>query len=191
MPTPHNKEVLRDQLIVKRSGIPEKKWILYSEKIINQLQELPAFKKAETVHCYVSMNKRREVNTHPLIKQMLSSDKQVVVPITHPDTGTLTHHELCFYKDLKPNKWGVPEPNGGAEVPVTNLDVVVIPMVGGDEKCNRIGYGGGFYDRFLKNVTCPKVGLSFEQNVLTKLPVESFDIPLDYIITEERIIGRD
>lgn len=190
MNTHQEKETLRDKLIAKRAGIPEKKWGIYSERIIKKLKQLSSYQKAHTVHCYVSMNKRGEVNTHKLIKQMFSAGKQVIVPITHTDRGTLTHHELTSFKDLTPNKWGVPEPDGGPEVPVADLDIVIIPMVGGDEQCNRIGYGGGFYDRFLKNVDCPKIGLIFEQNILPKLPVESFDIPLDNIITEERIIEK-
>ncbi|HKK44144.1 MAG TPA: 5-formyltetrahydrofolate cyclo-ligase, partial [Balneolaceae bacterium] len=82
------------------------------------------------------------------------------------------------------------EPNGGEQVSPKELDLVVIPMVGGDEQRNRIGYGEGFYDRFLSLVSCPKIGLTFEQNIVERIPVEDFDITLDKIITEQRVIDH-
>lgn len=152
--------------------------------------ESAEFNTSETVHCYVSMNGRREVDTHGLIRDMFSLGKRVVVPVTNFDEGTLSHFVLNSFDDLESNKWGVLEPNGGKQISPKELDLVVIPMVGGDEQGNRIGYGEGFYDRFLKEVLCPKIGLIFERNIIEQIPVEDFDIPLDKIITEQRIIDH-
>jgi 5-formyltetrahydrofolate cyclo-ligase len=185
------KKELRQTLLERRKSISEPDYYGASADIIEQLKEQHEYQNAHTIHCYVSINKRREVETRELVKEMLFKGKKVIVPITDFENGILTHIHLTSFEDLKSNKWGVPEPNDGKEVSSDELELVIVPMVGGDEQCNRIGYGEGFYDRFLKEVTCPKIGLIFEQNVIEEIPVEEFDIPLDKIITEERIIIRD
>lgn len=185
------KEKLRNELLRQRKAISAELYEKGSVNIVKTLLEQPEFLAAETVHCYVSMNSRGEVDTHGLIKRIFSMGKEVVVPVTNFDDGTLSHIRLNSFAELETNKWGVLEPEGGEGVPVEELDLVIVPMVGGDEQCNRIGYGKGFYDRFLQYAACPTVGLIFEQNVLPKLPVEKFDIPLDKIITEQRVIRRN
>lgn len=185
------KEELRGQLLKLRKSLSEQEFRDRSRKIVARLQSLPEFTNASTIHCYVSMNDRREVDTHTLIRQMLQTDKEVVVPITQFEDGTLRHVKLDSFDDLRENKWGVLEPEDNQQVPLDELDVVIVPMVAGDMDCNRMGYGKGFYDRFLKDVACPKIGLLFEQNILDQLPVEEFDIALDNIVTEQRVIRRD
>jgi 5-formyltetrahydrofolate cyclo-ligase len=136
------------------------------------------------------MNNRREVETRELIKEMLFKGKRVVVPITDFKKDTLTHVQLTSYQELEKNKWGVLEPNGGKEVSPEELDLVIVPMVAADETCNRMGYGEGFYDRFLKEVTSPTIGLIFDQNIVESIPTENFDVPLDKIISEHRVLHR-
>lgn len=184
------KEKLRRELLEKRKAISQIEFEKGSERIIASLMQQPEFSEADIIHCYVSMNDRREVNTHQFIQEILSVNKTVVVPVTNMEKGTLRHVNLPSFDVLEANNWGVLEPRGGAEIDPVSLDLVIVPMVGGDEKGNRIGYGEGFYDRFLKNVLCPTVGLLFEQNVTSEIPVENFDIPLDKIITEQRVIHR-
>lgn len=183
-----HKEELRKRLLKQRSAIPEPEYYGMSADIIECLKGLREYQQASTVHCYVSMNSRREVETHELIKEMLQRQKKVVIPKTNIKERTLSHYRLHSFDDLKKNGWGVLELNKGDEVSVDALDLVIVPMVGGDEQGNRIGYGQGFYDRFLQNVSCPKVGLLFERNILEEIPTEQFDVPLDKIITENRII---
>lgn len=182
------KEKLRQAFLGCRSRIPEKEYLLKSARICTRLKELNAYRNAETIHCYVSMNERQEVNTHPLIKSMLAAGKKVVVPVTEFDTSILRHIRLEKFSQLQKNKWGVLEPSGGEEVPPKEFDLVIVPMVGGDRRKNRIGYGKGFYDRFLENITCPKVGLLFEACLIDEIPVERFDVPLSKLITETKVI---
>lgn len=160
-----------------------------SGAITERLKNTPEYKDADIVHCYVSMNKRREADTHSLIKAMLAGKKKVVVPKVNPDSGTLSHFELNSFDELSRNSWGVLEPRNGEEVPPDVLELVVVPMVGGDEQGNRIGYGKGFYDRFLTGIKCPLIGLCFEECIADRVPVEDFDVPLDKIVTERRVIG--
>lgn len=191
MNTHQQKEKLRSELLKRRKFIPEPKFYGLSADIIEKLKGETEFQKAEIVHCYVSMNKRREVETRELLIEMLSKRKRVVVPVTNFENGTLKHIDLTAYEDLEPNKWGVLEPGSGSPVDPEDLELVIVPMVGGDTECNRLGYGEGFYDQFLSQVNCPKVGLIFDQNIVDRIPTEDFDVPLDKIITETRIIRRN
>ncbi len=190
MDSHQHKEKIRNKLLERRKSISEPEYYGASADIIEQLKEQVEYRDARTIHCYVSINKRREVETRELIKEMLSKGKEVVVPITDMEAGTLTHVQLRSYQDLESNRWGVLEPTGGTEIPLEEFDLVIVPMVAADEACNRIGYGEGFYDRFLSQVDCPKIGLIFECNVVDELPTEDFDVPMDKIITEERIIHQ-
>ncbi|NGP86953.1 5-formyltetrahydrofolate cyclo-ligase [Fodinibius halophilus] len=189
--TQSKKEKLRSTLLEARESISDEDFLGGSTEIVEKLRSHSVFLEADVIHCYVSMNSRGEVDTQRLIKKMLKGDKDVVVPVTNFKDHTLSHIRLHSFSQLKKNKWGVLEPEEGKKVSVDAIELVVVPMVGGDESANRIGYGEGFYDRFLNAVSCPKVGLCFEQNIVPEIPVEEFDIPLDHIITEERIISRD
>ncbi|MCW9712094.1 5-formyltetrahydrofolate cyclo-ligase [Aliifodinibius salicampi] len=184
------KEIIREELRKNRRDISDANFREWSDKIISKLKDQREYKTARIIHAYVSMNDRREVNTHSLILEILNEQKKMVVPVTQFKAGNLRHFYLESYNELKPNKWGVLEPEGGEECPIEKIELVIVPMVGGDEQGYRIGYGGGFYDRFLEDITCPKIGLCFEQNMVDELPIEPFDIALDKIITEKRIIRR-
>lgn len=188
MNSKEKKNALRRELLKKREAIGETSFLKKSEQICQQLQQRAEFLQAQTIHCYVSMNDRREVNTHGLIKTMLKAGKHVVVPVTDFDTTRMNHILLKGFDQLKKNKWDVLEPYDGRPVPVNELELVVVPMVGGDHQKNRIGYGKGFYDRFLSQVQCPKIGLLFEECLLYEIPVEPFDVSLSTLITEERVI---
>lgn len=182
------KKTLRKELLERRNSIGDEQYRRWSKAIIDRLEGLELFREARTIHCYLSINERKEVNTLPLARKMIDRSVKLVVPITIMEDLTLEHVELKSFENVRYNEWGVPEPTGGETVPVSELDLVVVPMVGGDEEGNRMGYGKGFYDRFLKEVDCPKIGLCFERCMVESLPVNSHDVPLDGIITEKRVI---
>lgn len=184
-----DKDPIRKELLGRREALAENEFLEKSSRIIRSLTELEDFKQAGTVHCYVSMNSRREVNTIPLIKELAKSEKQLVVPVTDFETGRLDSVYLDDFNKLKKNKWGVFEPSGEVkQADPSDIDLVVVPMVGGDLRGNRIGYGKGFYDRFLSGMDCPKVGLLFECCLVKVIVPESFDIPMDLLITENAVI---
>lgn len=182
------KQKLRKMLLKRRKNITGSEYFQKSKQICNRLLQIPEFKQAAVIHCYISINERKEVNTHPLIKKILKKDKQVIVPLTKMETGTLCNVQLKNFDELKINKWGILEPEIGPEIAASTIDFVVVPMVGGDSNKNRIGYGKGFYDRFLPQTNCPKIGLIFENCLVKEVPAESFDVPLDKFVMESRII---
>lgn len=184
------KSLLRKELLSRRESLGKEEWSTKSEKAINNLYALDIFQKAETVHCFISMNERKEVNTHNLLRDMLENRKKVIVPVTDFETVSLKHVELLSFQNLKTNKWGVPEP---AESQETDLvpELIVVPLLAADKEFNRLGYGKGFYDRFLQKVNVPKAGLLFEEFILDYLPVEPFDEKLDILITEKGVYRRN
>lgn len=183
------KQNIREKLLKKRSELKGGEYRSKSEQIIQRLKQQSEFQKASTVHCYVSINKRNEVNTHPLIKDLIRQNKKLAVPVTNFEDGTLSHIYLENYEDLKPNKWGVPEPERGEKANIEDFDLVIVPMVGGDPERNRIGYGKGFYDRFLRDIECLTLGLLFDCCLVESVPTETFDISLDKCITETKVIS--
>ncbi len=182
------KKELRQQLLKVRNELSAKAYREKSTRIITRLKAQPEFIDADIIHCYVSMNDRKEVDTHALLQDLVASEKKPVVSITNFEDGTLSHKYLNSVDDLRENKWGVLEPVEGEAANVNDLELVIVPMVGGDAEKNRIGYGKGFYDRFLQNVSCPTIGLLFDDCLVRSIPVEPFDISLDKCITESKII---
>ncbi len=184
------KSELRKQLFEKRKLILKREWELRSKLVIDKLKATDEFKKCESVHCFVSMNKRKEVNTHDFIKELLSSNKKLTIPATDFESGELLHSKLNSFDDLQENKWGVLEPVNVIEVEL-GFDLILIPLLAADRSYNRLGYGKGFYDRFLKNSDAIKIGLLFDEFILNKIPVEDFDQKLDILITDKSVYRRN
>jgi 5-formyltetrahydrofolate cyclo-ligase len=183
-----SKQQLRKELLKRRSELNNTEYNKKSGRIVKTLKNQPEFDKATVIHCYVSMNDRKEVNTHPLIKDLILGEKRLAVPITNFKDVTLSHKYLEKFEDLQENKWGVLEPKFGKQADLEDFELVIVPMVGGDYDKNRIGYGKGFYDRFLQQVKCPTIGLLFDRCLIEEIPVEPFDIALDKCITENNVI---
>jgi len=190
MSVSEQKSVLRKSLLQKRDSLTSEEWKRKSDQIISNLYSTQEFKKAKTIHCFVSINERKEVNTHELIKQLLNSDKQLIVPVTNFENNSLDHSVVNSFQDLIPNKWKVLEPKS-VNKPQQKPDLVLIPLLASDKKFNRLGYGKGFYDRFLSSTDAVKAGLIFSDFIIDKVPVEEFDEKLDILITEQSVLIRN
>jgi 5-formyltetrahydrofolate cyclo-ligase len=142
----------------------------------------------ETVMAYTS--KEKEVNTVPIITSLLAHKNPVVVPIIVKEDVSLRLSYLRDFAALVPSTFGVPEPIG-SEIPATGEDVetIVLPMLGYDRTGGRIGYGAGYYDRFLEKYPgLRKIGIAFACQEIDMLPLDDTDVRMDHIITEEGIV---
>lgn len=160
-----------------------------SHRICRHLMEL--IKNGETVMVFTS--KEKEVNTEPLINNLFKKGNPVIVPIIEKEEISLRLSYLQDFSALVPSTFGVPEPIG-SEIPATadDVDTIILPMLGFDRKGGRIGYGAGYYDRFLsKHGNMRKIGVAFACQEVDSLPVDENDMPMDYIITEDGIVYRD
>lgn len=183
------KKELREKVLDLRQQIAEDDWAQKTNSIADKFLQTDFYHNSNTIHTYISMNQRKEVGTDELIQNFFESEKEVVVPVTDFSDTSLKHIRLHSFGDLIVNKWGIREPEEAEEaVDPKELDLIIIPMAAADKSGNRLGYGKGFYDRFLANTKAKKVGLVFHQFLFDDIPVEEFDEKLDMIITEEVVI---
>lgn len=182
------KNDIRSQYLKRRKEIPFKQKKGWDLMISDRLFRHKWYINAKMVHLYVSIAEQNEVDTRQIIQFSLNNGKRVVVPRIK-ENHTLEHIEIQSFVDLKPNSLGIPEPEKGREVQIYDIDLIIIPMVAGDKNRNRLGYGKGYYDRFLKDSNAKKIGLLYNLQVYPDLlPVESFDVPLDLLLTESQQI---
>lgn len=181
------KRELRTKLIQKRKTLLKEEWADKSKKVCEHVLNSIEYQSSKAIHCFVSMNHKFEIDTHPLIQKMLEDDKHVIVPVTDFSNNTLSHSRLKSFDNLVPNKWGVFEPKEVEHFAVSKIDLVLIPLLGVDKKGNRLGYGKGFYDRFLSNISIPNFGLIFDDFILDEIPTENFDIPIHGFISENGV----
>jgi len=182
------KEKLRKQIKEKRERQSKEENRKKSKEIKERLFNLKEYRIARTVLFYVSYD--GEVFTHDIIKEALD-DKRVVVPISNKEDCSLSLSELKNWGDLEISSYGILEPKKDCirEASVDEIDLIVVPGVGFDEQGCRIGHGNGYYDGLLRNSTnAIHIGLAFENQIVKEVPIESHDIPVDKIVTEERII---
>jgi len=162
-----------------------------SEKIREFFFNFPLVKKASLILFYLSLPD--EVQTERLIRDTLKMGKKVAVPLVKKEKREIIPCKLSNYdKELEDGPWGIPQPKIKCKrVDIKEIDLVVVPGVAFDEKGHRLGFGAGFYDRFLRllSSTTKTVSLSFEIQIVNKVPYLPHDISVDYIITEKRIVN--
>jgi 5-formyltetrahydrofolate cyclo-ligase len=183
------KESVRKILRQKKEAMLPEERLSKSQRICRHLMNV--ISDGETVMVFTS--KEKEVNTRPLIMALFGQGNPVVVPIIVKEDYSLRLSYLRDFSALVPSTFGVPEPIG-SEIPAAadDIDTIILPMLGFDRKGGRIGYGAGYYDRFLsKNPGLRKIGIAFACQEVDSLPVDENDIRMDYIITEEGIVYPD
>ncbi len=179
------KQKIRSLIIEVRNRLSDGSCRENNARIRQHILEFDAVKDANVIHTFVSMDERHEVNTRQIIQDLLEMGKKVVVPIMNGED--LRHSELGSLDDLYENKWGVPEPSTFIEFDIENLEIIFVPLLSVDKMGNRIGYGKGYYDRFLTNTNALKIGLVFEDFVLDEIPFEKHDVKLDGFISEKGV----
>ncbi len=181
------KKELREKYKEKRQKLNASSREAFSLAIANNALRLPLWEKT-TYALFLSIERQREVNTEFLLHILQGKDKNVALSKSNFETYQMQHFLLTDNTKIATNKWGIPEPVGGIEIIPEQIEVVFIPLLAFDQLGNRLGYGKGFYDRFLAQCapTTLKVGLSFFDAEPQKIPVHTNDIPLDYCITPQQ-----
>lgn len=145
------------------------------------------------VHCYLPIRRQNEVDTFPIIYTIQEKflKTHIVIPRSLPQTGEMEHFQWLPDMTLEMNAWGILEPNPvhSLQYSVGSIDLVIVPLLAFDKNGHRVGYGKGFYDRFLARCSSKtiKVGLSFFEPVLPISDTDATDIRLDYCITPSRV----
>ena len=182
------KEILRSALLNKRKAMSPDAVKQKSKKIQQELFALPIFSQTQMICFYVSFD--NEVYTHDMIKEGFKLGKQIVVPRCLENDNMLSMHKISSWDDLSSGAHGILEPVASQHTKVApeTLEVIIVPGVGFDRKGHRIGHGFAYYDNFLPHSDAITIGLCFEQQIIEYLPVESHDIQMNIIITEDRCI---
>lgn len=184
------KQQLRKQTLTLRSELPQVERRAKSATIVSKIKSLPSYGQAKTVMLYLDF--RGEVETTALVEDTLAAGKRVVVPVCNPDK-TITPTEVRdLQQDLQTGTWGIREPKPDRCQPVDPLeiDLVFVPGVAFDSKGNRLGYGAGYYDRFVLRLRpeVPLVALAFELQILPEIKPDPHDRPMNMVVTEDREI---
>ncbi len=183
-----DKPSLRKHYLLLRETAHESASPAVWKSITKNLLTQPFFSQAKTVLLYAS--KGSEVPTHDLIQKLLDEGRSVCLPIAHLAEKDLELSFILSLDDLVPSSFGVLEPklNALRPCPPQAVQVAVVPGIAFDPAGYRLGYGLGFYDRFLPRLSCPSIGLAYEAQIAPALPHEAHDVPLSCIVTEKRTI---
>jgi len=181
------KQELRLRYLEKRKKTSPEDVVKASLKISNKLLELPIW-KFQYYHIFLHSEAKKEVDTSFIITILQGKDKDIVLP-KMDNHGGLQHFLLTDSTVLKLNKWTIPEPIDGLEVPPGKIDVVIIPLLAFDTSGNRVGYGKGYYDSFLAQCKpgALKIGVSFFGPIEHISDSEPHDVRMDYCITPNTI----
>jgi 5-formyltetrahydrofolate cyclo-ligase len=138
-------------------------------------------------HLFLTIKNQNEIDTEHLLNILFGKNKEVVISKSNFETRELTNFLLTENTRIKTNEYDIPEPVDGIEVPASKIEVVFVPLLAYDLQGNRVGYGKGFYDKFLKNTNAIAIGLSFFEPEKLIKDREKHDIKLDYCITPKNI----
>jgi 5-formyltetrahydrofolate cyclo-ligase len=184
-----SKKELRNTIRKKRGGLSPVQVASFSYSIVEHVRQLKPLLSAQTVALYLPID--NEVDTTSLLLHLHSLEIAIFLPIVE------ANHKLGFapYKPGEPlgcGPYGIPEPLIKRRMDVDQIDLFFMPLLGFDRLGNRLGYGGGYYDRALSGLMATEdrpvlVGLAFQCQEIAQLPYEAHDVPLHFIVTEEGV----
>ena len=186
------KAQIRKIYIQKRLVLSEGEFAQLNQKICDRFFTGVDLSFINVLHTFIPIEKQREVNTWLIIERIRREFPNVRISIPRINNQTSTIESFYFegLHQLEKNTWDIMEPKQGIPTPIEKVDIVLVPLLAFDRKGNRVGYGRGFYDKFL--ATCPerasKVGLSLFDPVKEIEGMSNYDVPLDMAVTPEKVI---
>lgn len=175
-----DKKSLRHKLIKDRLAISPEDWQSRSLAICNRLASLPLVTSARKIALYKSF--RNEVDLSPLMA--LAPEKSYYFPRTELEQNQMEFLRYDALRAFQTNRWGLTEPASGEPLTIDEETVIIVPALAFDRKGHRLGYGKGYYDRFLSSTKVATIGVCFSEFFFDALPAEVHDRALDYVVTE-------
>lgn len=183
-----NKKELRQTYKNLRKQLSESDLAQKSLEITNNLIQLPIWDKTY-FHVFLPIVEHKEVDTELILHLLSGKDKEILISKSNFETREMIHYLLTDNTRITKNEYNIPEPVDGIEVPAKKIQVVFVPLLAYDKKGNRVGYGKGFYDKFLS--ACQpdiiKIGLSFFEPEEEISDIFEGDVKLDYCVTPTEI----
>ena len=187
------KKELRKIYLKKRMDLSEEEYEQLNRELADHFFKAVKLSGINVLHTFLPIKRTREVNTWHIIERIKKDHThvKVSVPKINNQTSELEHYFLESPDQLKNNTWEIPEPVYGIPTSTEKIDAVLVPLLAFDKLGHRLGYGRGFYDRFLASCRpdCLKIGLSFFESEEKIDGINEKDIPLDLIVTPRTVLA--
>ncbi|HWS59951.1 MAG TPA: 5-formyltetrahydrofolate cyclo-ligase [Flavobacterium sp.] len=182
------KKELRQKYKDLRNLVSEEDLEEMSLIIANKVLTLPIWEKTY-FHIFLSITEHKEVNTEYILHILSGKDKEIIISRSDFKTREMTHFLLTDNTKIKKNQYNIPEPIDGLEVQTNKIDIVFVPLLAFDKTGHRVGYGKGFYDKFLSECKPEtiKIGLSFFEPEEKIDDIIEDDMNLDYCVTPNSV----
>jgi 5-formyltetrahydrofolate cyclo-ligase len=194
----NDQTALRQQLKKTRLALTPRMREQAAASAIEIVLRHPRFQRARRIAGYIGS--KGELDPKPLLEQAVAMNKRCYLPVLHP----FQHGRLWFYRwnpgdRMTLNRFGIPEPDvrAGGLIAARDLDLVIVPLLGFDNACHRIGMGGGYYDRSfafarrLRHISAPfMLGFAHEAQRVDQLPQRPWDVPMDAVVTQRKLYCR-
>jgi 5-formyltetrahydrofolate cyclo-ligase len=186
----NEKNSTRKEIKELLSGLSKPYYEDYSYKIAQNLYNHEDWKQAKVIG--VTISKQPEVDTYQIIRKAWESGKEVVAPKCHPKEKILTFHKITQFSQLESVFYGLFEPiiEKTIEVMPRDIDLLIVPGLAFTREGFRLGFGGGYYDRYLPQYNGKTISLAFDFQVIPQFTIEEHDIPVSTIITNVEVITK-
>jgi 5-formyltetrahydrofolate cyclo-ligase len=184
-----SKTEIRKRILRVRNAMTPEEIAAGSFAIVKRLIDLEEIRRASTLMVYLGFGS--EVATDGLILWGWGEGKRIVVPVCRPESRELTACRIDGFDELESGHYGIREPKAGfiRPVPREEIEAVVVPAVAFDRRGYRVGYGGGYYDRFLPEAPqAARIGVAFARQIVAAIPADTHDVTVDRIVTDAEII---
>jgi 5-formyltetrahydrofolate cyclo-ligase len=176
------KSLLRKMALQYRQLLSEEEYQRRNTSLSNQLLELIRQKNFKAIHVFLPIHKFREPDFTALFPILWSDGRRIITTKTDIKSKTQTHFWLEPDTRIIHSTWGIPEPDGAVPVSINDADLIIVPLLLADKNGHRIGYGGGYYDRLLREATAYSVGVSLGP-VMDELAIDMWDVELNRVIS--------
>lgn len=181
------KKQLRRKILIMASNLDKNYKRKSSKSITDLVLSTSSYKEAQIIFCFVGME--NEVDTRPIIEDALSIGKRVAVPLV-VSKGIMEAKEIFSLEELSPSSYGILEPKSeNLTIEATEIDLGLVPCVSCSHQGVRLGYGGGFYDRYMQEASFSRMCLCYEKLTNEEIPKSRFDLTMDYLVTEIGILS--
>ena len=175
------KTALRKVLLEKRDSTSYDMIKIASQKIFNRLKKIKEYRNAKVIACYYPIGS--EVLTQDIMLDALSQGKQVCLPKV-TESKIIEFREVKDLKSLERDSFNIMEPKKDCEI-CDKIDLVIVPTVGIDRNGSRLGYGHGYYDRFLSTSKAVSIALTYSKQIVKNIPSSDDDVQINWIVTED------
>ncbi|MBR3502718.1 MAG: 5-formyltetrahydrofolate cyclo-ligase [Clostridia bacterium] len=178
------RECIRSEVRKKRQAVSGIHVAEMSLRICEKIVALPEYLKAKRVLCYAALPE--EVQTRGILWAIQRSRRELYLPVWQRD-GSMKAVRVTEDTEFKPDQFGIDTPVSDETLPPEQLDLALVPGVAFDRAGNRLGFGKGYFDRFLARCRCPAIGLAYELQLVDAIEAQPQDVPMQKIITERAV----